>query len=189
MLPRLVQSKRGPAAPPGSPRDIVRKSFTSRRPVWAAPRRRLVPGSGAGPGRRADGGHDLLGQDAGLAFAVARGPEHERVHLGLGVQGGESLGPAPDGSVKRVYVRGLVVGAVVAERLSGPGGPDDVDGLAERRPRLPGRAAGPSHPGDLLGDGTGAEAELEAAAAEDVDHGRLLGAQPRRPHPPVGHVW
>src|SRR5260370_469926 len=89
--------------------------------------------------------------------------------------------PGPD-------VRGLVIGAVVAERLPGPGGADDVDGLAERHARLRGRAARASQAGDRLGEGAGAEAELEPAAAEHVDRGRLPGEHGRWAQRQGGHL-
>src|SRR5260370_26356530 len=78
---------------------IVRENHPRRHRAARAP-----PGSGARAGRRADGGHDLLGESAGLVFPVARGPEHQRVHLGFSVQGGEGVDPTPDRAVERVAI-------------------------------------------------------------------------------------
>src|SRR5208283_3218673 len=82
----------------------------------------------------------------------------------------------------------LVVGALVAVGFTGPAGADDVDGLAERAAGLPGAAAGAAHSGDPVGERSRAEAELEAAAAEHVDGGGLLGEHDRRAQRQVGDV-
>jgi hypothetical protein len=61
-----------------------------------------------------------------------------------------------------------------------------------RRPtsRLPwcGTAAGAAHAGDRVGEAARAEAELETAAAEDVDGRGLLGKHRRWPQRQVDHI-
>jgi hypothetical protein len=76
----------------------------------------------------------------------------------------------------------------VVEWLAGPAGADDVDRFAERPACLPGRAVGTAHAGDRVDEPASAEAELEPAAAEDVDGRGLLGEHRRRTQRQVGHV-
>jgi hypothetical protein len=69
----------------------------------------------------------------------------------------------------------LVVLSVVSELLPGPAALDDVDGLAQRLPRLPYAAPRAAHAGDPVPECARADPQLEPAAAEQVDGGGLFG--------------
>ena len=83
-----------------------------------------------------------------------------------------------------------VMGPVVLDRarLGGPRGTDHVDRLGERIDRLAGREQRPAVGGDRLPEGAGAEAELDAAAAEDVQARDAARQHDRRAQRQVGDV-
>src|SRR5690606_1095060 len=85
--------------------------------------------------------------------------------------------PDPDAAVVRrrrtaLRPRDPVVRTVDLEALAildGPDAADDADRLVERDDRLPRGAAGTAHRLDRVPEAAGAEAELDAAAAEQVE--------------------
>jgi hypothetical protein len=76
----------------------------------------------------------------------------------------------------------------MAQRLAAPEGADQGDSLAQRGQRLGRLAHRPAHGADGVPEGAGAEAELEAAAAELVERGGLLGQHQRRAQGQIGDV-
>ena len=74
----------------------------------------------------------------------------------------------------------LIVVPVVANRpLVAPHEPNDVDRLFQRLKGFSGGSAGPTDCPDGFPKGTGAEAKLETAAADEVDGGSHLGQNRR----------
>ena len=103
------------------------------------------------------------------------------------------VGAQPDGDVvgrARAAVQALdaVVLALGVDRAARPDLADDVDRLDQRVDRLLRRTTWPAGRHDRVPEGAGAEAELDAAGAEQVEGGRAAGEDHGRAQRQVGDV-
>ena len=135
-----------------------------------------------GPRRSPGESLGALGEAITVIRSIWSGERNQRfegTHYRLA---GAQAGPVPAHPIGIwLGVRHLIVLSGVPERLPRPARPDDVDRLAQRLPGFGDGAPRAAHARDRVLEPAGAQAELEAAAAEDVDCGRLLSEHRGRP--------